>query len=177
MVEIATDERPFEPLSCDCANTAIRQRTQSNGVKIYALQCLTCGRQLRAVSKLAPEILEMPNRVPFDESLRSRWETLQTEHYARQRQSREDARTRKDSAWWREYDAYLKTPAWQRKRAAVLIRACGRCEGCGFRQATQVHHLTYAHVGNELLFELVAVCDACHCTLHPTPSDQSDLPF
>ena len=36
------------------------------------------------------------------------------------------------------------------------------CEGCGVRRAAQVHHLTYEHVGDELLFELVAVCGQCH---------------
>lgn len=163
----STTEQPLVSLSCACERTAIRLRTQSNGVQIYALQCLECGRQLRAVSKQSPEVLEMPNRLPFDETLRARWDDAQREHWARQRQSREDAQQRKDTAWWREYDAYLKTPVWQQKRAAVMARSGGCCEGCATRLATQVHHLSYAHVGHELLFELVAVCDACHRTLHP----------
>lgn len=170
-----TTEQPFAPLSCGCERTAIRLRTQSNKVQIYVLQCLECGRQLRAVSKQAPEILEMPNRLPFDEALRASWDELQREHYARQRQSREDAQQRKDTAWWREYDAYLQTTAWRLKRQAVMSRAHNWCEGCATRPATQVHHLSYAHVGHELLFELVAVCDACHHALHPEMTS-SNLP-
>jgi hypothetical protein len=48
----------------------------------------------------------------------------------------------------------------------VLARAHGLCEGCGERTATQVHHLSYKRVFDEMLFDLVAVCDACHDKLH-----------
>ena len=34
------------------------------------------------------------------------------------------------------------------------------------RPATQVHHLTYAHLGDELLFELISVCDDCRKRIH-----------
>ena len=55
---------------------------------------------------------------------------------------------------------------WKKKRGKVLERASGICEGCLEKPATQVHHLSYEHVGDEYLFELVAVCDACHDNLH-----------
>lgn len=64
---------------------------------------------------------------------------------------------------WKEwYEAYRKTPDWQIKRSKVLERCGGVCEGCGVQQATEVHHTTYAHVGNEMLWELAGVCGACH---------------
>lgn len=66
----------------------------------------------------------------------------------------------------REYDIYLKTPGWRARRAKVMKRANGICEGCLERQATQVHHLTYGHVFEEFMFELVAVCDECHARVH-----------
>ncbi len=154
-------------LECDCERTAIRHRTQSNGVKIYALQCLDYGRQIRAVSKNSPEVMEMPNRVPFDDELQRQWRERQAAFYDEQRQQRENDRTKQDAEWWRRYDAYLLTPAWRLKRQAVMTRANNWCEGCACRPATQVHHTTYAHVFDELLFQLVAVCDVCHRKLHP----------
>jgi hypothetical protein len=30
-----------------------------------------------------------------------------------------------------------------------------------------VHHLTYAHIGAEPLFDLVAICSCCHKELSP----------
>ena len=34
--------------------------------------------------------------------------------------------------------------------------------------AKQVHHTTYANVGHEFLFELVALCPECHNRYHAT---------
>jgi len=64
------------------------------------------------------------------------------------------------------YNEYLKSTEWRSRRARVLKRANGICEGCLVSEATQVHHLTYEHVGDELMFELVAICDACHEKAH-----------
>jgi hypothetical protein len=81
--------------------------------------------------------------------------------------------------WWRsrsgdagaaarsaEYEAYLTSPAWRRRRARVLRRAGRRCQACGARPATGVHHLTYAHLGAERAWELLALGVECHRRLH-----------
>ena len=65
------------------------------------------------------------------------------------------------------YPQYLQSDAWKELRAKVLKRASNICEGCGTEKAVQVHHLRYAHVGYEFLWELVAVCLACHERVHP----------
>ena len=49
---------------------------------------------------------------------------------------------------------------------AVLQRAGHICQGCLSAKAEVVHHLTYDHVGDELLYELVALCRACHDRAH-----------
>lgn len=69
--------------------------------------------------------------------------------------------------WFDVYAEYLASPEWDERRRLVLERAGGICEGCRRARATQVHHTTYKHAGDELLFELVAVCNACHERLHP----------
>jgi 5-methylcytosine-specific restriction endonuclease McrA len=73
---------------------------------------------------------------------------------------------KRQASWWAWYDDYLATDAWRHKRRLVMQRANGLCEGCRERPAAQVHHLTYANVGNEFLFELVALCGACHERVH-----------
>src|SRR5690606_1665469 len=47
-----------------------------------------------------------------------------------------------------------------------MERAGWICEGCRTRPAEQVHHLTYSHVFDELLFQLVALCEPCHNKAH-----------
>ena len=64
------------------------------------------------------------------------------------------------------YASYLSTPQWKARAAKVHKRAKGMCEGCGTKKSREVHHLSYAHVGNEFLFELVALCEDCHDRWH-----------
>lgn len=66
------------------------------------------------------------------------------------------------SDWKDRYQAYLRSPEWREKRTQVLARANGVCESCGAAFATEVHHTTYDHVFDEPLWELRAVCRACH---------------
>lgn len=60
------------------------------------------------------------------------------------------------------YSEYLKSDAWKAKRALVLKRCGGVCEGCGVVPATEVHHCHYDHLFNEFLFELLGLCHDCH---------------
>lgn len=60
------------------------------------------------------------------------------------------------------YADYLASDAWKAKRALVLKRCGGVCEGCGVAAATEVHHQHYDHLFNEFLFELLGLCHDCH---------------
>jgi hypothetical protein len=64
------------------------------------------------------------------------------------------------------YNSYIQSPAWAAKRRAVIKRCGNICEGCGAAQVDEVHHLHYGHLGDELLFELVGLCRACHEKAH-----------
>lgn len=52
------------------------------------------------------------------------------------------------------------------KDDVVMTRDQYQCKGCGHKQAEDVHHLTYDHIFDELLFELIAVCRDCHTRIH-----------
>lgn len=65
-----------------------------------------------------------------------------------------------------DYNQYMKSEEWQTLRRKVFARAKGICEGCGEAAATAVHHLTYERMGEEMLFDLVAVCQGCHDKIH-----------
>jgi len=72
----------------------------------------------------------------------------------------------KNMAWRNEYDDYLNSENWRNKRAIVLKRDKYLCQGCFVNKATQVHHLSYKNVGDELLFQLISICDVCHEKCH-----------
>lgn len=68
------------------------------------------------------------------------------------------------------YTDYLNSAEWTARREKVMQRAGGICEGCRQRPATEVHHLSYEHVTQEFLFELVAICGDCHARWHGQPA-------
>lgn len=81
----------------------------------------------------------------------------------------EERRALEQAQWRERYEEDLASPAWQAIRSVVLQRANFVCEGCGRARAVQVHHLTYEHLGCELLWELKAVCLPCHERIHQKP--------
>jgi 5-methylcytosine-specific restriction endonuclease McrA len=137
---------------------AVRRRNAAHG-EIFAKQCLACGARVgqwlkRDVARALGGVLEA-----WDETLARAWSDRLL---ARER----EARAAEEKAWQARYRAYLRSEAWARRRARVLARARERCEGCGEAKAAAVHHLTYAHLGAEFLWELVALCDPCHARVH-----------
>ena len=66
----------------------------------------------------------------------------------------------------REKGAYRAFRAFRAPPARYTSR--GRpCKVCRRAVATEVHYQTWGRVGSEPLWELRAVCCACHARLHP----------
>lgn len=86
--------------------------------------------------------------------------------WEQQQEQESEQHERESREWWAKYNAYLSSSDWRRRRQLILKRSGGICEGCMERPATQVHHLSYAHVCNEFLWELRAICDQCHNRAH-----------
>lgn len=133
--------------------SGLRRRIVSNGAIQYVYQCLLCGRSSRNPIRHADV------RGHVDE-----WDYMLSRTYDKKRTEEVQANRK---AWFDEYAVYLASGEWAEKRRKVFARAKGICEGCGDAPATQVHHLTYAHMGNEFLWELVAICNDCHEREHP----------
>lgn len=125
---------------------------------MYKRQCLLCGKR---VGNYIPyrEIPDPDAIGDFDYELENRTYQLRNEWF-------QAAQAAKREAWWAEYQAYLDTDEWRERRRAVLERDHYLCQSCLTAKATIVHHLTYAHLFNEPLFDLVSVCEDCHRMLH-----------
>ena len=78
----------------------------------------------------------------------------------------DEFRKNQKDKWWSWYNNYLNTDQWKELRKKVLIRENGICQGCKINKARDVHHTTYANCGDELLFQLVALCGSCHQKMH-----------
>jgi hypothetical protein len=167
------------PEACDHPSVDIRAYTCSNGVIQYVKQCLVCGEKVGNPISHADVFAargDLRFIAKFDEALRDKGraardlyrQTMPLDERIAQRAIAKaeafESQRAKLGDWYR--DEYLDSPQWAERRSLVLHRAGGICEGCRSRKASVVHHLTYDHVGNELLFELVALCRGCHDRCH-----------
>jgi hypothetical protein len=126
-------------------------------------QCPDCGQLFGGAQRHA---LASPATPEVDIDLLKRYLEHREEERLEQLRLFHEQREAQSEEWRAWYQEYLGTTAWRDRRSLVLRRANGTCEGCGEARATEVHHLTYAHVGNEFLWELVAVCRDCHERFH-----------
>ena len=64
------------------------------------------------------------------------------------------------------YKQYLKSPEWARLKRIARAIAVNKCQVCNSSQSLEVHHRTYARIGNELVSDLIVLCGACHALFH-----------
>ena len=148
---------------CDHLRQEPRVALQSDGKPFYRIQCADCGQKL-SHSLPHSSVPNRERRPPWNEELYQRRLRSGQAAYG---QCREAAIAKRKAEWRAVYRRYLASADWQSVRQRVLSRAWGTCEGCLEAPATEVHHKTYAHVGDEFLFELVAICRPCHERAHP----------
>lgn len=149
------------PDRCSHEHAELRRFLHSNNTVHLCRQCATCGEKLEYVKKTSIPPEDFDATPVFNEYKRDQ-KREETQHAC---VHHDDARS---SSWWDRYNDYLKSPEWQDRRMARLIydrRKCQAClSGCTW-DATQVHHITYKHLGNEPVFDLVSVCETCHSAI------------
>ncbi len=65
------------------------------------------------------------------------------------------------------YNDYLKTDHWQKIRRKALKNARGACQLCNNKDSIlNVHHRTYERRGEELLSDVIVLCQVCHEKFH-----------
>lgn len=142
------------PVSVTCIRTIA-----GGGIQIVK-QCQTCGAPTStaiARSKFTPqEIAALP--AYRDDAM--------VEYDRKQREATQLAWDMGKQDRQQEYALYLKSPEWRNRRRLVLERDRYKCQGCLNAPATEVHHRNYDHRGDEVLFDCISVCDACHKKIH-----------
>lgn len=155
--------------ACDHVLCEVRVLVAANGVAQYVRQCLRCGAHRGAVAKASLSASQRILLKPFDAELRRTWQQRRSacwnEAIAARRDEQLAAAEERERQWWDWYSEYLRSDVWRRRARAVLQRDGWRCQaglpGCR-GDAEQAHHLTYKRVGQEPLYDLVAVCVPCH---------------
>ncbi|MFA6176600.1 MAG: hypothetical protein WC765_08490 [Phycisphaerae bacterium] len=148
---------------CKHPTTELRKHIEGSILQIKA-QCQTCGTAVGKTRKksefTSQQIDSLPN---YDTELKDAYWKARNAHYDSIRDMSESERV---AEWRKQYAIYLGSQERKDKRKKVIARAEYVCEGCQADDATEVHHITYEHVGDEFLFELVALCSACHERYH-----------
>jgi 5-methylcytosine-specific restriction endonuclease McrA len=152
------------PRYCPHLKQELRKKIDKSGQPRLWKQCLNCGAPVGTRVGAKPYNWHQMAAMPlFDEELRKSYFRAYIARYEAQRL----AETERLRAQVRdEYQQYLRTPEWIAKRNLVLQREQRLCQGCRAAPATEAHHTTYVHIGEEFLFELVAVCRPCHDRFH-----------
>lgn len=153
-------ERVMDRFQCDHEESEIRFKVYSNNTKHYFEQCNDCGSQLGAAIKHA-DIEDIDNVPEWNKDTEQHYLASKLAYQVELQEEQARRQRNKEGDWWSWYSEYLSSPEWQSKRARVLQRD-ELCQACLKRKATQAHHKTYEHVGNEPLFDLVGVCNVCH---------------
>ena len=156
VADAAVAARPCK--HCGAVSSELRKKRARNGTWQFGFQCLSCG--CSTSSWIKHDLIGNRDSVAsWDEEAHDRYWSGRREEIARRREL--DASDRKV-----QYQAYLRSQKWRAIRSRVMSRAGGTCEGCGILPAHEVHHLTYENIGDELLFQLVALCEDCHEKVH-----------
>lgn len=73
------------------------------------------------------------------------------------------------------YPKYLKSSAWLARRIAFYDKYGRHCKVCNRTNDTQMHHMSYKHLGKELDSELVVFCKYHHQEYHRLNGTQSNM--
>lgn len=149
----------------------LTQRILNNGTLCCYAQCIKCGnchpvkkpKHIDRLPMCCTEFRDVKNTLSRVAWLLSNTDLAEMEN-RQNRHSIQDARVR-------AYKEHLKSTKWAELRKKVIARCGNVCEGCGCAPVENVHHLTYANVGDELLFQLVGLCRNCHKKAHKLESE------
>lgn len=151
--------------ACQHDRVGIIRWVNGGGQTCFNWFCGDCGHKL---SSNIPHALANTHGVKNThlDSMASRSNVYFNERRARLEELARAAAERCQPGNREEYGDYLRSPRWRALRDKVLRRATGVCEGCLDAPAIDVHHLSYAHKGDEFAFELRALCRSCHDRWH-----------
>jgi hypothetical protein len=136
---------------CDHKRQELRRGKNKAGMPVIRMQCLECGLRVGDAVKKPANAEELPE---FEDAMQDAYRAERKAardkidlKFVEVQLRRWNAKERGDSYYRQAHQAYLDSKEWRRLRELVMRRAQGACEGCGLKQAKEVHHLSYEHWG------------------------------
>lgn len=158
----------FYDRQCAHPETEVRRVKVANGSIQVRSCCTVCGTRVGNAQKQedAAWVASLPIQDASEEATYANRRAdekyeIAMRHAARQRAERGE--------FTKFYQEYLASEGWAAIRQKVIRRCGNLCEGCGDQPVEHVHHMTYAHLGHEFLFELLGLCRDCHDRVHDKP--------
>lgn len=141
---------------CHHHESESRLKLDSQGNPRIVLQCIACGKRMsKDISAENFSTAQLDSMPKWDMELQQRFYALAGIAWYEQKKSKDGFAQLENS------EDYLLSEKWKNISNRVMQRAKKICEGCGLKPAIQIHHLTYRRFGDEMLFDLVAVCEEC----------------
>lgn len=141
---------------------------QSNGVIVQRVACKNCRKLVSGAKKKSQNFasLSLYSQSAFliDQENSNKDYQILSDYI---KELSEKFRQEQSDKWWDNYSKYLQSDKWKSIRLKILDRESYLCQGCKISKADHVHHTTYDNMGDELLFQLIALCHSCHKKLHP----------
>jgi len=156
-----------QEFTCLHGRSALTLQLRKGDKKFYRTQCLACGYIVKELRRSELSEAEIQSAIRFDDALSTEFWKRRNERYA---ELEAQTLAKQQTEFDERYAAYLSSEQWRRIRAKVLQRDKQLCQGCLINRATDVHHLTYQRLYNELMFDLISLCRDCHEQLHPEHS-------
>jgi len=170
----AVKKKVDDEFVCKHAAHTVRKKFAADGAVSIWHQCDRCGHKVGiAIKKASLTPAQLQALPEWDGQIEARFHAASKKRFDELWANEQQRQT---EVWQRAYDEYLETPAWKRKRQLVMLRAQGICEGCREAEAIDVHHFSYADVGQEFLFQLAALCRMCHERLHGRIPQPASVP-
>lgn len=116
---------------CDHPDVIVTKKATRSGNHQRVLQCQICGGYINRPMTVDEKALLLYGLPDFDESLGKSWVQAEMEAFDLARAINRKRQPDRGPALTPEYQAYLNTPEWRRRRDAVLNRDGYTCQACG----------------------------------------------
>ncbi len=94
------------------------------------------------------------------------WWTVEKVAHQKEKVFAGDYKIDSDIRQRKQYELYKQSPEWKATRERRKSMDNYKCQKCGSQEHLEVHHLTYEHMGNEPMEDLITLCHACHYNEH-----------
>lgn len=143
-------------MDCKCHNIELRYILDSRRRKMFCFQCPECGKKSGQWQPTPTH----GDYLPVDADLGRRFFEKRQNEYQMQRAME---RRKKHH----NYEVYINQDIkWKEIRSKVMARCDRVCECCLTQAATQVHHVNYDSLFDEIAWDLRGVCRECHQKIH-----------